>query len=269
MDVKVCTLFSGSSANSTYVEINGRGILIDAGGGVKKTEAALNMIGSSLSKVEAVFVTHEHSDHISGLKTILRHYTIPVISNSRTLDAIERAIPDINSNLFRSMPTGARAVKGDFEIISAATSHDSAESVCYIIKTEKGNIGIITDLGEYNENILAAAGCCKALILESNHDPDMLWNGRYTPALKRRVCGSRGHLSNLQAGELLSSVCGKGIENVILAHLSAENNTPPLALETVSATVTKAGAHVGSKCGEGDVYITVAPRNDPSQIIIL
>jgi phosphoribosyl 1,2-cyclic phosphodiesterase len=269
MDVKVSTLFSGSSANSTYVEVNGRGILIDVGGGVKKTQSALQNIGSSLDKIEAVFITHEHSDHISGLKTVLKHYNIPVIANARTLDAIETAIPDINSSLFRCMPTGARAVKGDFEITSISTSHDAAESVGYVIKTQRGNVGIITDLGEYNEDILSAASECNTLILESNHDLDMLWNGRYPPMLKRRVGGSHGHLSNLQAGEFLTSVCHKGIKNVILAHLSAENNLPTLALETVSSTLAKTGAVIGTAKGQGDVYITVAPRNDPSGFIVL
>jgi len=269
MDVKVCTLFSGSSANCTYVGIGGKGILIDAGGGVKKTEAALNEIGTSLRDIEAIFITHEHSDHILGLRTILKHYNIPVLANSRTLDAIERSIPEVDTDLFRGMPTGATAVKDSFQIISAKTSHDSAESVCYLIKTEKGNVGVITDLGEYNEDIMAAAGCCKAMILEANHDVDMLVNGSYPSILKKRVGGSFGHLSNDQSGKLLSTVCKSGVKSVILAHLSLENNTPALALDTVSAAVRSTGAIVGTAQGEGDLYISVAPRNTRSDLLIL
>lgn len=267
MDIRFCTLFSGSSANSTFLEIDGRAILIDAGAGIRKTETALNEIGSSLSKVEAIFITHEHSDHISGLKTILKKHRIPVLANRRTLDAIEQSDREIDTSLFRCMPTGASAVKGDFEIISCATSHDAAESVCYVIRTEKGNFGVITDLGEYSEDILAAAGSCKALVLESNHDEDMLWNGSYHPELKKRVFGASGHLSNRQCGELLSAVCQTGLKTVFLAHLSQENNTPALALTTVCGAVEKRGVRIGSVPGEGDLCITVSPRNERSLIL--
>ena len=263
-NIRACTFFSGSSANCAYIEINGRAILIDAGGGIRKTSEYLNEIGSNYDKIDAVFVTHEHSDHINGLAPICNRFNIPIISNANTLRAIAKAQPSINTDLFRPMPTGAKAVRNDFEVTSFATSHDSAESVGYIIKTNQGNIGVVTDLGQYTEEVEENVSSCKILILEANHDEQMLRTGRYPYFLKKRISGNSGHLSNVQSGNLLSSILHKGVKKVMLAHLSCENNTPSLALSSVSDAATSVGAIVG-----GDIMIDVAPRNGISKIMDL
>lgn len=259
--VRCCTLFSGSSANATYIEADGRGILIDAGAGVRKTENALRRIGSSLSKIDAVFITHEHSDHINGLSTILKQFRIPIIANEKTLNALYFSCPDVDENLFRNLPTGSKAVKDSFEITSFATHHDSVESVGYIINTEKMKIGVLTDSGELNNVMKRALYGCNVVVLESNHDTDMLKDGPYPQYLKKRILGEQGHLSNNQCACGLCEIIPHGTEKIFLAHLSKENNTPELAYDTVSVLLSKSLI----KCGK-DISLEVAPRETPSGI---
>lgn len=262
--VRVCTLYSGSSANCTYIENDGRAILIDVGAGVKKTGQALHDIGSDYDRVEAIFITHEHSDHISGLKTILKyHERIPVIANEKTLMAIRKAYPEINCKNFHAMSTGSRANNGVIQVTSFSTFHDSAECVGYIVNTGNKKIGVMTDVGCEHEQTAELIGSCDTVVIESNHDVDKLWNGSYPYMLKQRVGGKFGHFSNEQCGDLLKRVAKDNIKNIILAHLSKENNTPDLAFNTVSDHLSSVGAVVGT-----DINLSVAPRNEVSKIII-
>lgn len=259
--VRVCTLFSGSSANSTLIETGDRGILIDAGANMTRTRQALESVGFSFEKISAVFVTHEHSDHIKGLSCISRRYKIPVIANKATLRGIKAALYDIDDSLFREMPTGARATGGDFEVSSFATSHDTAESVGYIIKTPSGNIGVMTDTGVCPAGAGKLLSSCRAVVLESNHDENMLLTGSYPYFLKKRVGGPCGHLSNAQSGEMLAEIVSGGTKRVFLAHLSKENNTPLLAMKHAEQVLSDIGAEQGK-----DVSVTVAPRDCPSEV---
>ncbi len=262
--VRVCTLYSGSSANCTYIENDGRAILIDAGAGVKKTGQALRDIGSDYDKIEAIFVTHEHSDHIAGLKTILKHHErIPVIANEKTLTAIKAAYPEINSRNFHVMATGSKANNGVIQVTSFSTLHDSAECVGYIVNTGNKKIGVMTDVGEEQPSTAEIIGSCDTLVIESNHDVDKLWNGAYPYMLKKRIGGKYGHFSNEQCGDLLERTVKGTVKNIILAHLSKENNTPELAFETVSKHLSNLGAVIG-----GDIDLSVAPRSEVSKIII-
>ncbi len=259
--LRVFTLYSGSSANCTVIDIDGRVILVDAGGGVRKTQKALESVGLSLSAVEAVFVTHEHSDHVAGLSTICKYFRIPIISNEATLDAISRENGDIDQSLFCPMPSGACARRDCFEVTSFHSSHDSAECVGYRIKTAHGDVGVCTDAGEVTPEIRASLCGCKTVVLESNHDKNMLFTGPYPYRLKQRISGPFGHLSNEQCAELLSTLVSRGAENVLLAHLSKDNNTPETALSTVGSFLSVHNIKVGS-----DVNIFVAPRSEISHI---
>lgn len=262
--VRVCTLYSGSSANCTFIENDGRAILIDAGAGVKKTGQALHDIGSDYDKIEAIFVTHEHSDHIAGLKTILKyHERIPVIANEKTLQAIRASYPEINCRNFHAMSTGSRANNGVMQVTSFATMHDSAECVGYIINTGNKKIGVMTDVGEEQAQTSEIIGSCDTVVIESNHDTDKLWNGAYPYMLKKRIGGKFGHFSNEQCGLLLEKASRNGVKNILLAHLSKENNTPELAYDTVARHLTSVGAVIG-----GDIDLSVSPRNEVSKIII-
>ncbi len=259
--LKVCTLASGSSANCTYVEADGYGILIDAGAGIRRTEALLNSVGSSLSKIKGIFITHEHSDHISGLKTITKKYRIPILANQNTLNEISYYLPEVDSHLFCVLPTGGSAKSGSFAVTSFPCMHDSAECAGYVIETAAGNVGISTDLGQITDTVSNALKGCKVLVFEANHDIDMLRNGSYPYSLKQRILGPNGHLSNQQCGEGLIELVNAGAEQVYLAHLSKDNNTESLCRCTVENILRRSGIE-----GEKDVRIRVAPRSDPSEV---
>lgn len=264
MSLKICTLVSGSSANSTYVEADGCGLLIDAGAGIRRTEALLKSVESSLSNVKGIFITHEHSDHISGLKTILKKHRIPVLANEKTLYEISLACPEADPNLLCVLPTGGNAKNGNFTVSSFSCMHDSADCAGYVVETSCGKVGIATDLGNVTDTVLQALSGCKALVFEANHDEDMLRNGPYPYSLKQRIAGPCGHLSNQQSGIALSELVRWGTERVFLAHLSKENNTESLCLCTVENLLRRNGIRVGQ-----DVSVSVAPRNERSEVYCL
>ena len=261
---KVCTVASGSSANCTYVEINGIGLLIDAGAGIRKTEAVLNSVGSSLSNVRGIFLTHEHSDHISGLKTITKKYSIPILANENTLNELSFALPEVDPGLFTVLPTGGNAQNGVFSVTSFPCLHDSVECAGYVIDTGKEKVGVCTDLGQVTDEVYKALMGCKALVFEANHDVDMLRNGSYPYLLKQRISGPNGHLSNQQCGEALIDFVRSGTERVYLAHLSKENNTESLCLCTVENILRRAGIDPMR-----DVSLQVAPRSERSEVFEL
>lgn len=259
--LKVCTIVSGSSANCTYVEVDGCGLLIDAGAGIRRTEALLNSVDSSLSKVKGIFITHEHSDHISGLKTITKKYRIPVLANETTLNEIARICPEVDSDLFCVLPTGGNAKNSAFSVTSFPCMHDSAECSGYVIDTGLCTVGVATDLGQVTEDVRGALSGCKVLVFESNHDTDLLRNGSYPYPLKQRISGPCGHLSNQQSGEGLIHFVQQGTEQVYLAHLSRENNTESLCRCTVENILRRSGINP-----EKDVRLCVAPRNERSEV---
>lgn len=261
---KFCTLASGSSANCTYIEVDGCGILIDAGIGIRRTEALLNSVDSSLSRVCGIFITHEHSDHIAGLKTITKKYRIPILANQNTLEEISRLCPEVDSNLFCVLPTGGSAKREGFSVTSFPGMHDAAECVGYVIDTGKCTVGVATDLGQMNEVVFDALSGCKALVFESNHDADLLKNGSYPYPLKQRIAGPFGHLSNQQCADALTELVHRGTESVFLAHLSRENNTESLCRCTVENGLRRAGVDP-----ERDVRVCVAPRTECSEVFSL
>lgn len=267
MAVRFCTLFSGSKGNSAFIEHtaeNGKktAILIDAGKGVKVTQKALQNIGSSLSEISAIFITHEHSDHIGGLKTILKNYDIPVISDKRILDKIIEKQDGCQSARFFPMPSGSRAENSVFAVTSFDSPHDSTHCCGYKIEVDGVKLGYLTDCGEFDEKHALILEDCQALILEANHDPKMLKEGPYSYPLKMRIASSRGHLSNYQCGNALCRLCRGNVKKVILAHLSEENNLPSLAYNTVCNILS------GENLQEGkDVSVYVAPPCECSEIL--
>ena len=161
------------------------------------------------------------------------------------------------------MATGSKANNGVMQVISFKTLHDSAECVGYIINTGNKKIGVMTDVGEETPQTLDVVSGCDTLVIESNHDVDKLWNGAYPYMLKQRIGGRFGHFSNEQCGCLMARAVKSSVRNIILSHLSKENNTPELAFDTVAKHLTEAGAVIG-----GDIDLSVAPRNEVSKIII-
>ena len=239
-NVKIYTLYSGSNGNSTFVRVGDTAILIDAGRNAKALRVALAQIGEDIANISAIFITHEHSDHISALDVIAKKNDIPIY------------ITRISAQKFRDdSPVRARLVErdilfsenvGDMRISSFQTSYDSLMSVGYKIEYNDGenahSIGYVTDTGYISENIRNALLGCEAVVLECNHDIDMLMGGTYSYELKRRVASSKGHLSNELCAEFALELVQKGTRAIMLAHLSRENNEPTIALDTVSSAIS-------------------------------
>ena len=258
--MRFCTLFSGSSGNCTYIEQSGKGILIDAGCSAKKITNGLTSLGSDISNVLGIFVTHEHTDHINALRVLSSKYKKPIIGTKGTLDGILSTFPEIDDSLFMPIEPGDSAELFDFRVTSFKTPHDSACSVGYIVDCGNKKAGVATDMGHISQSFLKAAKSCDCLLLESNYDEAMLKNGSYPYFLKERIQGQNGHLSNNQCGYAITELVKRGVTKIMLGHLSEQNNTCEKVQESVCRVLTDSGM------GQGDVSLCIAPRHERSNI---
>ena len=238
---RLCPLFSGSSGNSYYIGAAGTGILIDAGRTAKQLENAMCANQLDISGVQAIFVTHEHSDHVQGLRVLASRYGIKVYSSQGTLEALN----DMQV-LNGKFPCEAIEEKGaeaaGMLITPFRTSHDSRESVGYVVHTSDGrSVAVATDLGIMSETVRAAVTGCDVAVIESNHDIGMLQNGGYPYYLKRRILSHTGHLSNTACADELPFLVRNGTMRFVLAHLSRENNIPALAYQTALCSLQAYG----------------------------
>lgn len=255
---RFCPLFSGSSGNSFYIGSSEEGILVDAGRSAKQLDAMLDGCGISASAVKAVFVTHEHSDHVSGLRVFASRHKIPVYASSGTLEAL-RTSGCIDDQKFRShvISEGGTECAG-ITVHPFHVSHDSAECIGYRIQTRDGRtISLSTDLGYMTQEVRDSLSGADMVVLESNHDVGMLQNGPYPYVLKRRILSQTGHLSNVDCAAELCDFLQKGTTRIVLAHLSTENNTPELALQTSLCSLQLSGYKQGR-----DFELEVAPREN-------
>ncbi len=238
------SIASGSSGNCIYVGHKDSRLLIDTGISAKRIEEGLKSIDLSLSDIDAVLITHEHSDHISGLKTVSKKYHLPLYATRGTLQEINKKNPDIDTALFHEIRCDREFTLKDMLIDPIRISHDAAEPVCYrfysascfdsALRDRCESAAVCTDLGTYDDYIVDKLSGVSSILLEANHDIRMLEAGPYPYYLKRRILGEKGHLSNDSAGELLSELYNKGnLKSVLLGHLSKENNYAALAFETV------------------------------------
>ena len=226
----VQSLGSGSSGNAYVVRTASTVILVDCGFGIRRIASVLSTHGLNLDRLDAVVVSHEHSDHVRAVDS-LRRRRLPLLMTGGTATALELRATDH----VRLTPTGGRVV-GDALVTVVTTSHDAAEPCGVSIVTPGGTVSILTDMGCPNEAVVRACAASDLLVVEANHDVDMLRLGPYPSHLKRRVGSDVGHLSNRQTGELLADAltdAGGGPQTIWLAHLSATNNRPSLAVETV------------------------------------
>ena len=250
-----CSLFSGSSGNCSYLESGGAGILIDAGVSTRSIVRALESLQSSLKKIAAIFITHEHSDHIKGLPVLTARYGLPVYAYGGTLEGIIKSARGLDRNRPHEIPTGGGLELAGMYISSFPTSHDSNESVGYKIHTADGHeVAVATDLGLVSDTVKNELTGCKLVMLESNHDVAMLKNGRYPYFLKRRILSPRGHLSNDDCAAALPELVKGGTQHLLLAHLRRDNNLPELAEQTSVANLLLCGG------GSGDYTSEAAPR---------
>lgn len=231
--MRFCPLYSGSSGNASFVAGAGVRLLVDAGLPGKKISGALLARGEEASRVDALLVTHDHSDHVAGAGIFARRFGVPIYANERTWEAMLPFIGKIPPELMRVFETGRDFYIGGLNIYPFPTPHDAAESVGYSISDGRSKLTVMTDIGCFTDDLLAAAAGSTLLMIEANHDVDMLIAGRYPYPLKRRILGPTGHLSNECCADALIRLYGTGVRRAVLAHLSWDNNIEALALETV------------------------------------
>lgn len=263
--MRLCSIASGSSGNCIYVGSEATHLLVDVGISGKRTETGLNTLGITGKDLDGILITHEHADHISGLGVIARKYGIPIYATPGTIDAIQKSssIGKIDQSLFREVKEDVKLTIKDLTVNPMRISHDAAQPVAYRISYGNKKVGICTDLGVYNDYTVECLKGMDALLLEANHDVNMLQVGPYPYYLKQRILGDRGHLSNENSGRLLSRILHDGLENIILGHLSKENNLPELAYEAVRMEITLGD----NPYNANDFRIQVANRSDVSPVI--
>lgn len=233
--MRLCSIASGSSGNCIYVGSEETHVLVDTGISGKRIEQGLNQLELTGRDIDAILVTHEHSDHISGLGVMARRYHIPVYTTGGTADAISRMknMKNLPEDTFHEIVEDQDFHIRDLTIHPFSIPHDAAQPVGYRVECEDKAVGIATDLGKYNDYIVDNLQNLDALLLEANHDIRMLQVGSYPYYLKQRILGDRGHLSNENAGKLLCRLLHDDMKAVFLGHLSKENNYEALAYETV------------------------------------
>lgn len=260
---RVCPLFSSSSGNATYIGTKTNGILIDAGANAKQLQLALHDAGIPDSAVEAVFITHEHTDHISGLRVLCSRLGVPVFASQGTYQALETK-GALAGQFFSYVQSGSVTAAGML-ISPFHTSHDSAQSCGYVIETEdERKIAVCTDTGYITEETRDALKGADLVLLESNHEIRMLQNGPYPYVLKQRILSDTGHLSNESCASFAQELLKSGTTRFILGHLSRENNHPDLAYSATFSALSLIGAELGK-----DYTLEVAAPRTKGQVTLL
>lgn len=254
--LKYCSLYSGSSGNSFFIQSDNTNLLVDAGVSSKKIISALSKFNIDINKIDAILVTHEHSDHTKGLPILSHKYSIPIFINRKTwaaLDSASNKISTQNINFFNMLEFFEI---GDFKIFPFPIPHDAADPCGFNIFYNNQKISIATDIGHVSENLLNHLKNSTSIFLEANYDPEILKYSSYPYLLKKRISGDNGHLSNEMAGKTIYNLYNSGLRNAILIHLSKENNFPELAYKTVYNEIANCQGF----------NLEVAPRDNPSKM---
>lgn len=263
--MKFCSLYSGSSGNSIFIASDNAKVLIDAGLAGKKIDDALKHIGEESSSIDGIFITHEHIDHIKGVGVLSRKYDIPIYANDNTWAVMEKNIGNIKEHNIRIMDRRSSITINDLEIRSFNIPHDAIAPVGYTVSYAGKNASVVTDFGVFTEEIRDNIIDSDIILLESNHDVNMLRMGPYPYKLKLRVLGENGHLSNEDCGSAIVSLLKNDKKKqIVLGHLSGTNNHPDLAYQTVVDVLSANGIRPGD-----DVILQLASRHNPSEIILL
>jgi len=231
--VRFSTIVSGSSGNCAYAGLSGEHFIIDAGLSGKRLTAALFQL--NITKPSAIFITHEHSDHIAGAGIIARRFGIPIYATPLTWRYFLRhkKLGPLEEEQVKHILPEQPVMIGSAKVTAFDIPHDASQPVGYIFEADGVKIAYATDIGKATDTVIEYLRGTNVLLIESNHDLEMLKNGRYHADLKARVAGSRGHLSNAAAGQLVAEIAWDGLKYVVLGHLSEENNRPMLAYDTV------------------------------------
>lgn len=232
--LKVSVLASGSSGNATYIETPHQKILVDAGLSGKKIEALMNSIGKTVADVDKILVTHEHGDHSLGVGVLARRYGLDVYANEATWEALTPKIGKLRPEQKHVFARDSEKVFADLEVQSFGVSHDAADPQFYLVQHANKTFAIVTDVGYVSEKIAGIVKNADGYLFECNHDTEILRAGSYPWALKQRILGDRGHLSNEDSAEALVQILGARTKRIYLGHLSQENNVKQLAHLTVA-----------------------------------
>ncbi|MFD1631609.1 MBL fold metallo-hydrolase [Pseudopedobacter beijingensis] len=249
MSLFITSLNSGSNGNCYYVGNNNEAVLIDVGISCKEVETRLNRLHLDIGKVKAVFISHEHTDHIKGLKTLSKKHKIPIYFTFATLDNTSLKLENIN---YFNADTPIEV--GDLKITAFEKYHDAAHPHSFIVENHELCIGVFTDLGRVCDNLIRHFKMCDAAFLEANYCEEMLKNSRYAYFLKRRISGGNGHLSNNEALELFQNHQTPKLQLLLLAHLSQENNSPELVKQIFDAATIDTQISIASRDFETPVY---------------
>lgn len=252
----ITALYSGSKGNSVLIESEKAKILIDAGKSARALCSALIEAGVGIDEIDAIFITHEHRDHISALEVLLKHHKIPLHIVEASANKLHFRDESVYDGLICTHTPIFTVEIGDMVVKSFPTPHDSEYSVGYTIEIGDKTIGYATDIGYVTSEIKSALTGCESVVIECNHDEEMLMNGSYTYDLKLRIRSNRGHLSNTDCAAFVSDLCFIGTKNVLLAHLSEENNDPTLAFDEVFCAI-----------GDDSVNLKVAKQNETVKLV--
>ena len=264
--MQLYSIASGSSGNCIYVGGEEARILIDAGISMKRIREGLMEENFPIENLHAIFITHEHTDHICGLGPVLRKYQIPVYATMETIEAIweKGDMKGVSEDLFHAVVPEKTVSIEDMEIMPVRISHDAANPVCYTVQSESKKIGVATDMGCFSNETVDHLKDCDSLLLEANHDINLLQVGSYPYSLKMRILGEKGHLSNDASARLIEKVLHPGLQHILLGHLSKENNFPELAYQTVSYELEQ--NPVWKKM---DTELLVADRMAPTKLLTI
>lgn len=264
MSLFIASLNSGSNGNCYYIGNGSEAVLIDAGISCRETEKRMDRLNLSMNTVKAIFVSHEHSDHITGIPAISKKYQLPVYITEGTLKNIP--LP-VNTEHVHIIKAPDKVTIGALEVISFNKFHDATEPVSFVVSDQQTHVGVFTDMGHCCKELIRHFNYCHAAFLESNYCEEMLENGTYPLHLKKRIRGNKGHLSNDQALELFSKYRGIQLSHLILSHLSQNNNTMEKVWQLFSRDSGNTEIIVASRYKETPVY-EIKPTAASKRIVI-
>lgn len=252
--LKFCSLYSGSSGNSSFIQSKNKKILIDAGASGKKIVDALASICVSIEDIDAIFITHEHTDHTQSIATLSKKYNIPIYANYETWEAMPEKKNKIAEKNICYFHNNTPFPFGDMTILPFDVPHDAANPCGFSISDHHSKISIATDIGHVTDTMLENLSNSNFILLEANYEPEVLKCSRYPYLLKARISSPYGHLSNIEAGKAINYLKEHGVKNVMIGHLSQENNFPDLAYKSVWEQIDV----------QKDFHLEVANRLGPS-----
>lgn len=268
--IKFCSLYSGSSGNCYYINIDGNRILLDAGKSLKKIREALEGLDENIENIDAILITHEHSDHIQGLKMLCKKHDINIYMTDKTKSEIQCLVDTINEENIVTFKAGDKFDIGCANIKSVKISHDAIDPVMYTFKDKNDNkIAVFTDVGEITDTILENIKGSKLAVIEANYEENLLRLSRYPSYLKKRIMGKYGHLSNEEAGFLAKELVKNGTKKILLGHLSRENNTEIIAYQTIQNELNFLKEELEEEIDFNLIEVQVLGRQETGQLHII